>query len=93
MHIIYVQTPCFTYCTACSAPIVAAYKAGGYSFVQQVCANSSILEDISGITNLKSGISDEMLESMEMDDYDDDMMGSDENEEDQEDKANVLVIE
>lgn len=72
-----VQTPCFTNCTACSAPVVAAFKAGCYEFIRDVCADSSILEHISGISALKEGISDELLASMEMDSEDEMIMDQD----------------
>ncbi|CAM9198000.1 unnamed protein product, partial [Ectocarpus fasciculatus] len=60
-------TPSFAHCTACSGPVVEAFKTSGYDFVRSVCTDSSVLERISGITALNETISDELLASMEMD--------------------------
>lgn len=46
------QTPAFSCCTACSAPIVQALRDSGFGFVRQVCEDSSLLERTSGVTQL-----------------------------------------
>lgn len=71
------QTPCFAHCTACSAPVVEAFRAGGFGFLKDVCADSSILERICGITALNDLLNDDMLASMEMDSEEDDMLSDD----------------
>jgi hypothetical protein len=81
------QTPCFTHCTACSAPVVAAYDKGGYAFIRDVCSDSSVLERISGITALNATLSDELIASMEMDSDEDDIMLMDDGDEIAEEEA------
>ena len=51
-----------------------AFNASGFDFVRSVCADSSVLERISGIAALNDTIDDELLASMEMDSEDDMML-------------------
>ncbi len=50
------QTPAFEYCTACSDPIVAAYRSDRLALVRNSCADSSVLEEISGVRKLIDAI-------------------------------------
>ncbi|KAG0244754.1 Autophagy protein 7 [Actinomortierella wolfii] len=56
-------------CTACSDPILEAYKNEGFGFLYKVFADAKYLEDVSGLTKLKE--ESENLE-MEWDDEDED---------------------
>ena len=41
-------------CTACSPPVLKAYMADPFGFVQQVCATPSFLEDLTGLSEMKN---------------------------------------
>jgi len=50
------KTPSFSCCTACSLPIVEAYRNQGPDFVINVCNDPNILENISGIEKITNDI-------------------------------------
>ena len=58
------HAPAFGCCTACSAPIVHAFRERGFGFVQQACQDSAVLEVTSGITGLMENVDvDDCVES------------------------------
>ena len=50
------KTPSFPYCTACCPEIIKCYQNDKIGFIRNVCNNSKILEEISGITKLMSTV-------------------------------------
>ena len=50
------ESPAFDHCTACSLAVVERYKTERFAFVRDVCADSSILEGISGISDLMQDV-------------------------------------
>jgi len=60
------HTPAFSSCTACSEAVVQTFlygnlalgipEGGGFAFVKQVCSDSSILERVSGVSQLMENI-------------------------------------
>eukprot|EP00601_Ochromonadales_sp_CCMP2298_P017199 CAMPEP_0173235138 /NCGR_PEP_ID=MMETSP1142-20121109/10663_1 /TAXON_ID=483371 /ORGANISM="non described non described, Strain CCMP2298" /LENGTH=641 /DNA_ID=CAMNT_0014165353 /DNA_START=168 /DNA_END=2094 /DNA_ORIENTATION=+ len=65
-------SPAFSNCTACSKQVVDAFQHGvgqiepGFNFIQHVCADSSVLESVSGIAELMDTIDlDQCVESDE----------------------------
>ena len=69
-----VQTPSFDCCTACSLPVIEAYRQDGAEFVHRACAEdgASFLETLSGVSALTRGIDDLTVDGMFLDDEDDD---------------------
>lgn len=43
----------FDRCTACSAAVVEAHKAEGVSFVEKACRSPQILEEVSGLEEMR----------------------------------------
>jgi len=56
------QTPAFPQCTACSGAIVQCYEQNEKQFVEEVCRDSAILEEESGLKKL--------LSTVDLDEYD-----------------------
>lgn len=50
------QCSAFPLCTACSSNITAAYRKDPAAFVQAVCAQPQVLEEISGVTEMVSHV-------------------------------------
>ncbi|CAE7395385.1 ATG7, partial [Symbiodinium microadriaticum] len=64
----------FPNCTACSRAVVSQYAtddASRFEFIESVCANSEILEHISGVAELTAGLDDLELMSLEEGEEDD----------------------
>lgn len=61
------QSPAFPSCTACSTPVVEAYKADPIAFVRQVCQQPEILEEISGVRQILDGLDATFLDNEEDD--------------------------
>lgn len=59
----------FEKCTACSPTIIKEFEKHPFQLLQQVCENSSILEDLTGITQLRT---DTDIIDFDVDDSDDD---------------------
>lgn len=43
----------FERCTACSAAVVAAHESEGWDFVEKACRSPQILEEVSGLEELR----------------------------------------
>merc|ERR1712226_120725 len=63
-------TALFESCSACSKPVLEAFKKDGFDFLKRVCNESNHLENLSGISKL---IQDSNIESvLELSDFEDD---------------------
>ena len=49
-------TPNFSFCTACSFPIVDSYRLKGIEFINNVCSDPNVLETISGIEQMNNEV-------------------------------------
>ena len=66
--------PAFRHCTGCSDSIKDKYIEEGFEFVQKVCncTNSSILEDIAGLTDFRAEAAAMMGDCLEWEEDEDD---------------------
>ena len=53
-HIYMPTSPAFNKCSACSVPVVEAYRTEGYEFLHKVFADPSYLEEVAGLKDLQS---------------------------------------
>eukprot|EP00931_Biecheleriopsis_adriatica_P073430 TRINITY_DN47713_c0_g1_i1.p1 TRINITY_DN47713_c0_g1~~TRINITY_DN47713_c0_g1_i1.p1 ORF type:complete len:679 (-),score=143.80 TRINITY_DN47713_c0_g1_i1:82-2118(-) len=63
------ETEPFSRCICCSAEVLQRYKEDGVSFLEKVIADSSILEEISGLAAMKAAVREDEVEAF--DDFDD----------------------
>mmetsp|Transcript_40378 Transcript_40378/g.79346 ORF Transcript_40378/g.79346 Transcript_40378/m.79346 type:complete len:172 (+) Transcript_40378:2-517(+) len=61
----------FDRCSACCDKVISAFNARGVEFVVEVLQNPKVLEDLSGLTELKAE-ADAMAEDWDVDESDDD---------------------
>ncbi|GMM28714.1 Atg7 protein [Martiniozyma asiatica (nom. inval.)] len=64
----------FTYCPACSVPVVSAVKEKGWDFVKTVISNNQLLEEVCGLKKVKEE-AEEVLKKMQ--EWGDDTDGED----------------
>eukprot|EP00439_Symbiodinium_sp_Y106_P036529 s2570_g4.t1 len=64
-----VETEPFSRCICCSPQVLQRYADEGMSFLEKVIADSSILEEISGLAEMKAGLREHEVEAF--DDFDD----------------------
>jgi ubiquitin-like modifier-activating enzyme ATG7 len=65
--------PAFDRCIACSPQIVNAFEQGGFDFVMAALLQPKLLEDLTGLTQIKQATDDIDLDWDENDSYDDDV--------------------
>ncbi|CAJ1342738.1 unnamed protein product [Effrenium voratum] len=63
------ETEPFVHCICCSQKVLQQYAAEGVPFIEKVIADSSILEEISGLAEMKAGMCEAEVEAF--DDFDD----------------------
>jgi ubiquitin-like modifier-activating enzyme ATG7 len=52
--------PAFAHCTACSEPVVHAYRTDSVAFVLRACSNSDHLEEVAGLTAFRNSANAEL---------------------------------
>mmetsp|Transcript_97437 Transcript_97437/g.260052 ORF Transcript_97437/g.260052 Transcript_97437/m.260052 type:complete len:654 (+) Transcript_97437:8-1969(+) len=65
------EVDAFAQCPCCSKDVVRTFREEGVEFVQRVTANSSILERMSGLEEMKQRLQSADLAAFDMDDMDD----------------------
>ena len=49
-----IKTPSFNCCTGCSEKVVKKWREDGFGLVEKVCEDEKYLEDLTGLTELKT---------------------------------------
>jgi len=52
--------PAYNHCSACSPPIIFEYEKRGHEFLFQVCNQANILEEVSGLREIKEKLEENM---------------------------------
>jgi len=65
------DTEPFRHCICCSEKVLQRYQEDGVSFLEKVVADSAILEDISGLADMKNKMRDDEIQSFDDLDIDD----------------------